>query len=290
MTNYHFAPDEFVVNYHDACIYGRDLALLDSPTEWLNDACIHFAFTELQVAHDQATAPPPHDNNNNNQPSSMILFFDPAVVSFLMHQCHDEDDYRDFCRGCRNFQQPQDHDMRRRHVLMIPINDTLTASHWNVPGMGSHWSLLVLVLMNHHHPHPDDDDDDEEKTNQQQRFVSTAVHLDSVRHGTGGNLPVAQAVADQIVRAASLSAPKVVVQCQSTPQQQNAYDCGVHVIAMAQQISERIFKQSSFPQSQDDLEKCFLDPDNSMPSCKQVRKELAQRIRQLASKTTGTRP
>ena len=37
-----------LLNYHDAVVYPSDLALLDSPTAWLNDACINFQMTRLQ--------------------------------------------------------------------------------------------------------------------------------------------------------------------------------------------------------------------------------------------------
>ena len=37
-----------LLNYHDAIIYPSDLALLDSPSDWLNDAVINFQMTRLQ--------------------------------------------------------------------------------------------------------------------------------------------------------------------------------------------------------------------------------------------------
>ena len=37
-----------LLDYHDAVVYPADLALLDSPTAWLNDACIHFHMARLQ--------------------------------------------------------------------------------------------------------------------------------------------------------------------------------------------------------------------------------------------------
>ena len=37
-----------LLNYHDAVIYPSDLALLDSHTARLNDACINFQMTRLQ--------------------------------------------------------------------------------------------------------------------------------------------------------------------------------------------------------------------------------------------------
>ena len=45
--------NKLLINYHDAVIYSSDLALLDNPTAWLNDACIHFWLTHLQKQQPQ---------------------------------------------------------------------------------------------------------------------------------------------------------------------------------------------------------------------------------------------
>jgi hypothetical protein len=47
------SADDLLVNYHDAVIYPSDLALLDSPTDWLNDACINFHMRRLQHTQDE---------------------------------------------------------------------------------------------------------------------------------------------------------------------------------------------------------------------------------------------
>jgi hypothetical protein len=39
-----YGDNEFVVNYNDAVIYGKDLGLLESNTAWLNDGTM-LAFT-----------------------------------------------------------------------------------------------------------------------------------------------------------------------------------------------------------------------------------------------------
>ena len=119
-----FRDDDLVVNFEDAVIYGADLAILESPTAWLNDACINFFLTLLQsrISKDEA------------------VFLDPSVMSFFMHQCVDEDDIADFRSG---FRYPQN------GKLVIPINDNMsTSSSWATPGGGAHWSLLVLILLN----------------------------------------------------------------------------------------------------------------------------------------------
>ena len=45
-----------LLNYHDAVIYPSDLVLLDSPTAWLNDACINFQMTRLQQKQEEPQA------------------------------------------------------------------------------------------------------------------------------------------------------------------------------------------------------------------------------------------
>ena len=48
------STDDLLVNYHDAVIYPSDLALLDSPTDWLNDACINFQMRRLQHTQEES--------------------------------------------------------------------------------------------------------------------------------------------------------------------------------------------------------------------------------------------
>jgi hypothetical protein len=85
-----YGDNELVVNYNDAVIYGKDLAWLESNTAWLNDACIHYQLTRLQQTRDPS--------------AQAIISFDPAVVSFLMHQVEDDDEIRDFTAGYHNFE------------------------------------------------------------------------------------------------------------------------------------------------------------------------------------------
>jgi Ulp1 family protease len=105
--------DELIVNYHDACVYESDLALLESPHEWLNASCLAFYFTYLQ-----------QQSNNNN-----IQLLDPMVVVYLLHEQEFEEMRRQFQCRC----------------LLVPINDALGTNQWNQPGQGRHWSLLVIL-------------------------------------------------------------------------------------------------------------------------------------------------
>ena len=265
-----YGKDELVVNYHDACIYGRDLALLESTpkTEWLNDACIHFALTDLQVAHDTTNSA----SCSGNSLGGTTLFLDPAVVAFLMHQCQDEDDFQDFVAGCRNFDNV--------HRLVVPINDSLTADHWAIPGAGTHWTLL---FMERYH--------DKNNNNNGIGCAAAAYHMDSVKGS--GNLSVAQAVADKIMKASAgafgSSLDVVVHDCQGVPTQCNGYDCGVHVIAAAQTIAEMI---GTCPNDSDrnSVAKYVVElrkrmGNNSSTFCQNLRQQLAIRIRMLAARS-----
>jgi len=107
--------DTLLVDYKDACIYGRDLHLLKSPTAWLNDSCIHYALVRLQQEHEA------------------VVLVDPVAVTCLVQQCQDEEDLEDFAQGYQ-------HAKGKR--VFLPVNDALTGSM--TVGGGSHWSLLVV--------------------------------------------------------------------------------------------------------------------------------------------------
>lgn len=72
--------DELLFNYHDAVIYQSDLSLLDSPTAWLNDACINFYLTRLQHRR--------REDGSGNSVDRNDLFLDPYVLSINFHACH----------------------------------------------------------------------------------------------------------------------------------------------------------------------------------------------------------
>lgn len=114
-----FEDTDLILNFHDAVIYGSDLALVSSPTEWLNDACIHFFFEWL---------------TEQQQPSNNT-FMDPSVVSFFVHQCTDDDEIQEFVAS-----------FPRQGKILIPVNDSMTnrAGPWRG---GSHWSLLVVIVL-----------------------------------------------------------------------------------------------------------------------------------------------
>lgn len=196
-----FRPDDLVVNYHDACLHGRDLAILRS-SGWLNADCIHYQLQRLQQEYCCSV-------------SSRTLLLDPSVVSFFMHQCEDDDEIEDFANGYDRF--------RDAVRLLVPISDDMKPSaHWNNPGRGTHWSLLVLIW-------------DSKKEDDGTKPCPRALHFDSIPGS--GNAQAACAVAAKfykllerldLVRLTELSMRECPV-----PRQKNGYDCGVHVLVTA---------------------------------------------------------
>jgi Ulp1 protease family, C-terminal catalytic domain len=251
-----FKQDEMVVNYHDACIFGRDLDLLQSPTAWLNDSCIHFYMTFLQQQDIQQQQQPTTTTTTMAR-CGRTLYMDPCVISFLMHQCDDDDDLMEFGRGaCQNFSP----DIYR---LVIPINDQMAASRstWATPNAGMHWSLLVILLF---HPTArtlstsDNDRLEGDISNDENADagVYCCLHMDSVKNSV--NLNAARTVASKILDARKVvlmmtgtrttttgstttttrHGPVQVQECQNIPRQENGHDCGVHVLAAAEAIAK----------------------------------------------------
>jgi hypothetical protein len=242
-----YGKDEMIVNYHDACIFGRDLALLQSPTAWLNDSCIHFYLTFLQHQQQDQQLETTPTSTAPRARGARTLYMDPSVISFLMHQCDDDDDLMDFGQGaCQNFCPDIDR-------LVIPINNHNAASRatWAVSNAGTHWSLLVMILFHPPVATTESVDDDDASC--------CCLHMDSVQNS--GNLNAARVVAGKIwearqvlmartsntassstcllVKPSSNHKKQVHVQeCQNVPRQENGHDCGVHVLAAAEAISQ----------------------------------------------------
>ncbi|KAI9910537.1 hypothetical protein PsorP6_010282 [Peronosclerospora sorghi] len=101
-----------VLNYHDVQLYESDFALFRN-RQWFNDNAINFYFQYPTQTHT----------------SKSVLLMDPAVVSCLLHQCEDEDEYRELAKGL---------DLAYRHLYIIPVTDNET-----LDGNSSHWSLLL---------------------------------------------------------------------------------------------------------------------------------------------------
>jgi len=200
MNDTKFGPDDLVVNYSDACLYGRDLLVLRS-NDWLNADCIHYQFQRLQQEHcsDHKT-----------------LLFDPSAVSFFMHQCQDDEELNDFASGYNDR-------FASTERLLIPISDDMkTSANWGVPGRGTHWSLLLLIL--------------EKQQDEGKSASSKAFHFDSIPGS--GNMQAACAVAakfHQLLQNLGVIhvSEKSIREC-AVPRQKNGYDCGIHVLVTAE--------------------------------------------------------
>jgi Ulp1 family protease len=107
------SADRPIASLLDADIYARDVVLLERG-QWLNDACINFAFRCIEKTLISRT----------------ILLLDPAVVSFFFIQCEDEEEMRDFIAG---------NEINAREWLFIPITNRLSFAEASV-----HWSLLMI--------------------------------------------------------------------------------------------------------------------------------------------------
>lgn len=315
-----YGLDELVVNCRDACIYGRDLLLLEEPTKtaWLNDACLHFALQRLmQQVEEEA------EHRTSSTPRD-VLCLDPSVLSFLMHQCDDKDDLLDFGQGYNHFAGV--------HRVYLPINDNLTNRNWHIPGGGTHWSLLLVVassMMDEHHQPPRREDGEANDDQQSPENDGSAVeprnntdgeeclrfyHFDSV---SGHNSEVARSVAAQWYKVWSLaknqkrldsttalqhpppqpgppvkpsSPPVAIVHDCRAPQQRNGCDCGLHVLG----TTEALLHGGGGPGTRDcdedhnDVETLesrverYFHGDSSAV-CAQLRDRIAQDIRALAA-------
>ena len=288
-----FKNNELLINYHDAVIYGWELKLIERRTDWLNDSCIHFFFTHLQQLYplSKTTTVPPA----TRRPS--FLFMDPSVVSFWMHQCVDRDEIDDFVNntlfpGTGNVSDG---------TIFIAVNDKMSPksspisldSDWQVSGGGNHWSLLMIEVRK----------SGNEISTRNLRFW----HFDSIRNS--GNLQAAQDIAAKISLhvypgAPILSATKspksdsnktsggMIHQAQ-TPQQENGYDCGVHVLGAAKILSKHVSmavndndigscdSQNCRPT---DLEECLrrdIGTINPQNFCTILRNEISSEIRRI---------
>jgi Ulp1 family protease len=212
--------DTLLVNYNDACIYQRDLRLLESPSGWLNDSCI-FYYTQRLM-----------DSNAHFDKASDVIL-DPSVLSFLVHQCGDLQDLEEFAESRQYWKGT-------RRVFM-PINDNMGQANWTTPGMGAHWSLLLVIISVNEAAGQDTSTMSESSRSFQY------LHFDSI--AASPNIQAANVVARQWYKTTSTEAlnanikdirQRVEIESCRTPMQSNGYDCGLHVLTA---IRELLFTQ-----------------------------------------------
>lgn len=164
------------LNFEDAVLYESDIRLF-SPPGWLNDACLNFGlrWIESQVDDDS------------------ILLMDPAVYSFMMLQCIEDDEIKELRTSLR---------LAEKRSVLIPVNDASDfGSH-----RGSHWSLISYF-----------------------RDEGVAEHYDSST--TSVHSTYARRAVEKLCRV--IGAATCEVRGVTTPQQTNGYDCGAYVLAAA---------------------------------------------------------
>ncbi|KAL3658776.1 hypothetical protein V7S43_016145 [Phytophthora oleae] len=171
-----------VLNYHDVQLYDSDVALF-AGRHWLNDNAINFYLQYLT----QTCAP------------SDVLLMDPAVVSCLLHQCEDEDEYQDLARGLS---------LQGKKLCIIPVTD-----NDSLGGDSSHWSLLLYQNSKFRHF---DSSSGHNQHAAQQIAESFELLLQAAGRHDGASGPVEEV--------------------QDAPQQRNGYDCGMYVLVLAEYL------------------------------------------------------
>lgn len=101
-----------VINYHDVQMYETDIEIF-TQNAWLNDNAINFYLMYIYQAVCGA--------------SKDWAMLDPAVISFFMLQCDEEDEFQAFVSQFTD-----------KKMVFIPINNTTSSESY-----GTHWSLLV---------------------------------------------------------------------------------------------------------------------------------------------------
>ena len=238
---------DLILNYNDAVLYRSDLRILRSPSAWLNDACVNFRLTRIydlrerqwRAAASSASSAAAGCGGVEDRSGSLggsaveersvPLFLDPSVVSYMMHQC-DDDDLADLARswnlggGRRGYTDKGGVSSggngsgsgRARTIattlIFAPVNDghAASAEAFRTPGGGNHWSALLAVVSERRGGVPPDNDargkgrGEEDARLLPPEMTVTFGHFDS-HHGW--NRRAASAVARRMERAARLLLP-----------------------------------------------------------------------------------
>ena len=223
--------------------------------------------------------------------------------SFWMHQCMDQDEIDDFVNntqfpGCKG-------NNKRGGIISIAVNDNMSTmssasnnnNNWQVPGSGNHWSLLVADVGVVSEERCEKDTKDASSS---MRNTLRFWHFDSIRNS--GNIQAAEDIAAKICLHVY---PKASILTKSvhqadTPQQQNGYDCGVHVLGAAKILSKYYASMTTTLTTSDkggftgttvespchrlqDLEEYLRNEigNDSQDFCSKLRHEISSEIRRL---------
>lgn len=222
-----------VLNYDDAVLYESDMTLY-RPPEWLNDACIHFGFKYI------------------GKDTAEVLLMDPAVYSFMILQCQDDEDFDGLKEALK---------LEGRRLILIPIND---AANFEVINRGTHWSLLG------YRPFDDTFEHYDSMPSSNHSWIAAPIAADKFKRTLLGEYTDAKTW---------LPLPKIAI-----PEQTNGYDCGAHVLAVAHTLATnldapdrekllevvtpdfvRTFRQNIFNMAQS-LSEAFLAKPSSPPA------------------------
>jgi sentrin-specific protease 8 len=286
--------DTLLVNFNDALIYRRDLRILQRRTEWLNSDLIHFWLRYLQQdttnssscsSTNEGPSPSPDHYLHQDLEFDHVLLMDPSVTSFLVHQCNDVDEMKEFCR---TFHAKDD-----LRWIYLPINDAMVAGNadW-CKSTGNHWSLLRIIRLPAAALGLAEDIDIDYPN------LVLAEHYNSMN---GTNETAARSVYNKMKKILSgvqvQQQPKrrqirFVLQVQTiqgVPQQSNGYDCGLHVLWMIEQLLQQHQRRrhddgrsSRFIQEKDVLRMAAEFLANPKV-CTDLRRRMAQTVEQLST-------
>ncbi|KAL0390151.1 UNVERIFIED_CONTAM: NEDD8-specific protease 1 [Sesamum calycinum] len=166
----------------------------------------------------------------------------PPSIAFWIKECPDISSLKDFVEPLH---------LPRRKLIIFPINDNADVS---MAEGGSHWSLLAF-----------------------ERNANVFVHHDS----SGG---INSAHAKRVYRAviSYTASDAKYVECSSTPRQENGYDCGLYVTAIARVICE--WYQNDGPKGTDDLWFAAIKEQITPSHVSKMRNDILELVRSLMSK------
>ncbi|KAK3408799.1 hypothetical protein EUGRSUZ_J00959 [Eucalyptus grandis] len=176
-------------------------------------------------------------------PSPDILLVPPSIA-FWIANCPDVE-------GLKDFIEPLD--LPGKKLVIFPVNDN---ENVGLADGGSHWSLLVF-----------------------ERDASVFVHHDSSGGMNGRYARQLYEVLVGFINGPNSASDAKFIQCSSSPQQLNGYDCGLYVIATARAIC--CWYETVKLSNEKDLWFSSVEEQVTPPSVTELRKEILQLIKDL---------
>ncbi|CCI42314.1 unnamed protein product [Albugo candida] len=144
--------------------------------------------------------------------STRVLFADPAVVSCLLLQCDDDQDLKEMTCGWK---------LHEKELCFFPVNNRQSFEEY-----GSHWSLIVFRKNEKGLEHYDSSEPLNEAA-----AIRTCDMLRRVFQLSTDD--------DEVLRSADVNYGIIKRSC---AQQANEYDCGMHVLLVAEYLTKAHFK------------------------------------------------